>query len=140
MTTSLLKPQYILNTNIPQLRITINQPKSKTQPIYQVGFFYTQFHKKKGFMVSSSSNNSIQKSNNPYQNHSFHTSSIPFALLLLLPLLLLFSSLILPIFSPNAQMRDPKWVLFGIISPLLHFTPQFPLFLQIKLCIFHFNL
>ena len=32
-TASLLKPQYFLNTNIPQLRSTINQPKPKTQQI-----------------------------------------------------------------------------------------------------------
>ena len=77
---------------------------------------------------------SIQNYRNPY------LSSLLFSFLL--PSLLFFffffssSSLLFspPICSPKAQIRDPKWVLFGLISPLLHFSPQVPFFLQINSC------
>ena len=147
MTTSPLKPQYFLNTTIPQLRIAINQPKSKTQPIYQLGFFYTQIHqkKKRGFMVSSSSNNFIQKSKSSIihtKKHSFHTSSILFLTFDLLLFFLLFSSsssffLFSLLFYPYelSKMRDQM-----VFSPFLfkfsfylHFGPPSSFYLHFHL-------
>ena len=42
--------------------------------------------------------------------------------------------------SPNPQMRGPKWVLFCIISLLLHFGPQFPFYLHPNFPLFHFGI
>ena len=89
----------------------------------------------------------VQKSNNPYQNHSFHTSSIqnltnliPFFgfLLLLLPLLSLRFS---PFTFCSPKMGDQLGLIpFEFIFLLLQVGHSTLLYLQIKLCHLYNNL
>ena len=113
-------------------------PNSSKKWVY--GFFFIkQFHTK------------VQKSNNPYQNHSFHTSSIQnltnsipffdFLLLLLFFLLPLLSLRFSPFTFCSPKMGNQLSLIpFEFIFLLLQVGPPTLLYLQIKLCHLYNNL
>ena len=80
----------------------------------------------------------VQKSNNPYQNHSFHTFFLFFFFFSSSPLLLLFSSssLFFTLRFVLSKYVRPIWShpILTFNFPFIALCPQTLLYLQIKLC------